>query len=176
MKSVCIALAMLLSGCALSPEQQLFQQRLTEEYPTTLRLVVDADSGIPPELVSAGYSILPAQLEKELGVTVLEQDDPQDADATMTVHINKWHRDSSIVYQSGTVAAEYRLVSLKSGQLLWQHQEQIANWNLLTGLSLIEEAAFAMLNEAQNEPARMLYYLNKDALADFPASRPAAAH
>lgn len=86
----------------------------------------------------------------------------------MKVRLTDWHASSDLLYQSDSLAADYQLVSSKSGQLLWQHHEDITKLNMFMGRGLMEEAVYAVLRDLDSEPARMVYYLNKYALAEFP--------
>lgn len=71
MKLVVLIAVLVLSGCSATPEQQLYQQRLAAENPRTLLLQIEATEQIPPEVLSAAYSLLPELVEDELGLTVL---------------------------------------------------------------------------------------------------------
>ena len=140
--------ALLLTGCATAPRWNY--AAFFESHPRSI-LIVPAQNAttavnapevwsttITRPLAERGYYVFPVRLTddllKDLGLTnegLVSQMHPSrfreifGADAVLFVTIHDWNTKYVVLASSVTVRASYRLVDTRTGQVLWQGEQQI---------------------------------------------------
>ena len=176
-KSLITMLALLwLAGCSSGANNPQKYPQLYLESPKRLLIVVHGKTSLPPELFQAfdkkvpeivadnGFEIIDPKVLQITEISALSE-----ADAVLYVDIKNWHKDySKILAAEAEVELEYTLVSAKTEQILWSHQEHYSRTQFYLGGDLLSEALYRTFFELATVYENQAKSLTKKAFAEFP--------
>lgn len=177
LKSLITLIAVLwLTACSSSADNPQKYPQLFLESPKKLLVVVHGEKNLPPELITAFSKQVP-QIVAKHGFQIV---DPQalqitevpalsEADAVLYVDIKQWNKDySKVLAAQAEVELEYTLVSAKTEQTLWSHQENYRHAQFYLGGDFLSEALYRAFFELSTVYENQASSFTKKAFADFP--------
>lgn len=165
-----------LTACSSSaPNPQQYPQ-LYLESPKKLLIVVHGKESLPPALFQAFDKKVPEivadsgfEVINPLALQVTEISALNEADAVLYVDIKNWDKAySKILAAEAEVELEYTLVSAKTEQTLWHHQEHYQKSQFYLGGDILTEALYRTFFELSTVYEHQATSLTKKAFADFP--------
>lgn len=166
----------LLSGCSSTAEHQQKYAQLYKETPKKLMIVVHGGDAVPAELVQAfdkevpdivaehGFEIVDAKQRQLTEVPALT-----DVDAVLYVDVQRWNKDySAVIAAESVLELEFKLVSVKSNQELWSHQDKYTKTHLFLGGDILSELIHRAFFEASTAYENRASVVTKQAFSNFP--------
>lgn len=166
----------LVSACSSTADHQQKYAQLYKETPKKLMIVVHGGEAVPAELIQAfnkevpdivaehGFEIVDAQQRQLTEVPALT-----DVDAVLYVDVQRWNKDySAVIAAESVLELEFKLVSAKSDQELWSHQDKYTKTHLFLGGDLLSELINRAFFEASTAYENRASVVTKQAFSDFP--------
>ncbi|RVT43058.1 hypothetical protein EMM73_17810 [Rheinheimera sediminis] len=170
-----VAVVVLAACSSTATDKQKYAQ-LYQEAPQKIMVVVHGGAAVPAELIKAFAKEVP-EVVADHGFEVVDVTQRQltevpaltDVDAVLYVDIQRWSKDSSAILAAESVLElEFKLVSAKSEQNLWRHQDTHTKTHLYLGgdavSELIHRAFFAASTAYENRASAV----TKKVFSDFP--------
>jgi hypothetical protein len=165
-----------LSACSSTADDQQKYVQLYKEAPQKVMIVVHGGEAVPVELVQAFVKEVP-NVVADHGFVVVDAAQRQltevpaltDVDAVLYVDIQRWSKDASaIIAAESLVELEFKLVSAKSDQNLWRHQDTHTKTHLYLGGEAVSELIHRAFFEASTAYENRASAVTKKAFSDFP--------
>lgn len=169
LKSLITLLCLLwLTACSSSADNPQKYPQLFLESPKKLLVVVHGEKNLPPELITAFSKQVP-QIVAKHGFQIVDPQALSEADAVLYVDIKQWNKDySKVLAAQAEVELEYTLVSAKTEQTLWSHQENYRHAQFYLGGDFLSEALYRAFFELSTVYENQASSFTKKAFADFP--------
>lgn len=165
-----------INACSSTADHQQKYAQLYKETPKKLMIVVHGGDAVPAELVQAfnkevpdvvaehGFEIVDAQQRQLTEVPALT-----DVDAVLYVDIQRWKKDNSAwIAAESVLELEFKLMSAKSDQELWSHQDKYTKTHLYLGGDALSELIHRGFFEASTAYENRASSVTKQAFSDFP--------
>lgn len=165
-----------LGACSSTAEDKQKYAQLYKESPQKVMIVVHGGEAVPVELVEAFAKEVP-EVVTDHGFVVVDATQRQltevpaltDVDAVLYVDIQRWSKDSSaIIASESVVELEFKLVSAKSDQSLWRHQDTHTKTHLYLGGDVVSEVIHRAFFEASTAYENRASAVTKKVFSDFP--------
>ncbi|WP_127026110.1 GNA1162 family protein [Rheinheimera mangrovi] len=166
----------LVSACSSTADHQQKYAQLYKETPKKLMIVVHGGEAVPAELIQAfnkevpdivaehGFEIIDAQQRQLTEIPALT-----DVDAVLYVDVQRWNQDYlAVIAAESVLELEFKLVSTKSDQELWSHQDKYTKTHLFLGGDALSELIHRAFFEASTAYENRANVVTKQAFSDFP--------